>query len=82
MLAFVNAKLNLGLRVVRRLPSGYHELETIFYPVGLYNGTPQCPYPFCDLLEVNTSEKDEFLIEGADWNLDACPVCLLPRLRT
>ena len=68
MLAFVNAKLNLGLRVVRRLPSGYHELETIFYPVGLYNGTPQCPYPFCDLLEVNTSEKDEFLIEGADWN--------------
>lgn len=68
MLSFVNAKINLGLRVVRRLPNGYHELETIFYPVGLYNGTPQCPYPFCDLLEVNTSEKDEFMIEGADWN--------------
>ena len=41
MLTFVNAKINLGLRVVSRLPNGYHELETIFYPVALYNGNPE-----------------------------------------
>ncbi|MBD5552902.1 MAG: 4-(cytidine 5'-diphospho)-2-C-methyl-D-erythritol kinase [Desulfovibrio sp.] len=26
-------KLNLGLRILSRLPTGYHELETLFYPL-------------------------------------------------
>lgn len=52
MLTIVNAKLNLGLRVLRKRPDGYHDLETVFYPVGVYNGTPQSPYPFCDALEI------------------------------
>lgn len=33
MLCFPNAKINLGLNVVYRRSDGYHELETIFYPV-------------------------------------------------
>lgn len=52
MINFVNAKLNIGLHITRRRPDGYHDLETIFYPVGLFNGTPQNPEPFCDVLEV------------------------------
>ena len=35
------AKINLGLNVVERRPDGYHNLETVFYPV-----------PICDVLEV------------------------------
>ena len=35
------AKINLGLNVVERRPDGYHNLETVFYPV-----------PVCDTLEV------------------------------
>ena len=35
------AKINLGLNVVERRPDGYHNLETVFYPV-----------PVCDALEV------------------------------
>lgn len=35
------AKINLGLNVVERRPDGYHNLETVFYPV-----------PICDALEV------------------------------
>ena len=27
-----NCKINLGLRVVRKRPDGYHDLETLFYP--------------------------------------------------
>ncbi len=29
------AKINLGLSVVERRPDGYHNLETVFYPLGL-----------------------------------------------
>ena len=40
------AKINLGLNIVERRPDGYHNLETVFYPV-----------PICDTLEV--FEMDE-----------------------
>ena len=35
MICFPNAKINLGLHIVSRRPDGYHDLETIFYPVGM-----------------------------------------------
>ncbi|MCF8301867.1 MAG: 4-(cytidine 5'-diphospho)-2-C-methyl-D-erythritol kinase [Bacteroidales bacterium] len=35
MISFPNAKINIGLRVIRKLPSGYHEIESILYPLGL-----------------------------------------------
>jgi 4-diphosphocytidyl-2-C-methyl-D-erythritol kinase len=33
MIIFPIAKINLGLNVVERRPDGYHNLETVFYPV-------------------------------------------------
>src|SRR5690554_5820188 len=38
MICFPNAKINLGLNIVSRRPDGYHNLETIFYPIGLKDG--------------------------------------------
>ena len=35
MITFPNAKINIGLHVVSKRPDGYHNLETIFYPVQL-----------------------------------------------
>lgn len=35
MITFPNAKINLGLSVVAKRPDGYHDLETVFYPVGI-----------------------------------------------
>ncbi len=35
MIAFPNAKINIGLSVTARRPDGYHELETVFYPVAV-----------------------------------------------
>ena len=35
MVVFPNAKINLGLNVVERRPDGYHNIETVFYPIGL-----------------------------------------------
>ncbi|MCX6256668.1 MAG: 4-(cytidine 5'-diphospho)-2-C-methyl-D-erythritol kinase, partial [Bacteroidia bacterium] len=37
MLFFPNAKINLGLNVVGRRSDGFHDIETIIYPVGLYD---------------------------------------------
>lgn len=33
MIVFPNAKINLGLNITERRPDGYHNLETIFYPL-------------------------------------------------
>lgn len=43
MICYPNAKINLGLNVTERRPDGYHNLETIFYPI-----------PLCDILKVET----------------------------
>lgn len=60
MISFPNAKINIGLNVVEKRPDGYHNLETIFYPVKL-----------TDALELAESDKLEFSCSGipvdADW---------------
>ncbi len=33
MVVFPNAKINLGLRITKKRKDGYHNLETIFYPI-------------------------------------------------
>lgn len=35
MITFPNAKINLGLSITEKRPDGYHNLETVFYPVAL-----------------------------------------------
>ncbi len=35
MVVFPNCKINLGLRIVRKRNDGFHDLETVFYPVPL-----------------------------------------------
>lgn len=47
MMRFPIAKVNLGLNVVERRPDGYHNLQTVFYPV-----------PIKDALEVFPMEED------------------------
>lgn len=35
MIVFPRCKINLGLSIIAKRDDGYHELETVFYPVGL-----------------------------------------------
>ncbi|HEV8284402.1 MAG TPA: 4-(cytidine 5'-diphospho)-2-C-methyl-D-erythritol kinase [Chitinophagaceae bacterium] len=35
MVVFPNCKINLGLNIVSKREDGYHDLETVFYPIGL-----------------------------------------------
>ncbi len=46
MITYPNAKINLGLNVVEDRPDGYHNLETVFYPI-----------PLCDTLEVTLQDE-------------------------
>src|SRR5688500_587344 len=41
MLAFPNCKINLGLHVTGKRPDGFHNIESIFFPVD-----------YCDILEI------------------------------
>ncbi|MDD2512123.1 MAG: 4-(cytidine 5'-diphospho)-2-C-methyl-D-erythritol kinase [Proteiniphilum sp.] len=44
MIKFPNAKINLGLHVIARREDGYHDLETVFYPIGLKDALEIVPY--------------------------------------
>jgi len=46
MIAYPCAKVNLGLNVVSKRADGYHDIETVFYPI-----------PLCDKLEISISEN-------------------------
>lgn len=37
MLNFPNAKINIGLNIISRRRDGYHNLETVFYPIKVYD---------------------------------------------
>lgn len=37
MIVFPCAKINLGLNIVSKREDGYHNLETVFYPISLYD---------------------------------------------
>lgn len=37
MIVYPNAKINLGLRVLNKRPDGFHNIETVFYPVALFD---------------------------------------------
>ncbi len=43
MIAFPKAKINLGLNIVSRRPDGYHDLETVFYPIPLTDALEVIP---------------------------------------
>lgn len=61
MLTFPNAKINLGLNITEKRPDGYHNLETIFYPV-----------PIEDALEINilNEGKGKFRLHQAGLEIE------------
>lgn len=55
MLAFANAKINLGLLLTEKRTDGYHNLQTVFYPVKLY-----------DVVELVDATHTNCVIKGID----------------
>ena len=60
MICFPNCKINLGLYITGRRPDGFHNLETVFYPV-----------QWCDALEViEHPQGREFELETSGMAID------------
>lgn len=61
MVSFPNAKINIGLNIISKRPDGFHNIETIFYPIGL-----------SDVLEI-IPDKDHIAIKtsGIALNINA-----------
>ena len=53
MITFPNAKINLGLNIVERRPDGYHNIETVFYPI-----------PLTDVLEIVPAQATSLTCYG------------------
>lgn len=68
-----HCKINIGLNIVERRPDGYHNLETIFYPVMLR-----------DKLSTEEATEDSLVVDGialdGDWH-DNLVVKALNKLR-
>lgn len=62
MLVFPKAKINLGLNITGKRDDGYHNIETIFYPVGL-----------CDALEVVAGGSEQDIINVTGYGLQVEP---------
>ncbi len=43
MIQFPNCKINLGLSILAKRPDGYHELETVFYPIAVSDALEVLP---------------------------------------
>ncbi|WP_286858270.1 MULTISPECIES: 4-(cytidine 5'-diphospho)-2-C-methyl-D-erythritol kinase [Sphingobacterium] len=48
MILFANAKINIGLQVIAKRTDGYHELNSVFYPLPLY-----------DIIELLETDKEQ-----------------------
>jgi 4-diphosphocytidyl-2-C-methyl-D-erythritol kinase len=52
-IVFPNAKINIGLHVTGKRPDGFHDLETIFYPIGWH-----------DTIELELAGETELVLYG------------------
>ena len=53
MVVYPNAKINLGLHIVSKRPDGYHNLETVFFPLDIK-----------DKIEIEEADEFSFNLEG------------------
>lgn len=91
MISFPNAKINIGLKVVEKRSDGFHNIESIFYPIDLCDVLEVIPHPknkgrgVCDFtssgLEISGSIENNLCVKAyhildADFNLPAVQIHL------
>lgn len=68
MIVFPNAKINIGINITSRRYDGYHNIETIFYPLPIYDALEALPGKGLTFqssgLEIPGSMEDNLCIKG------------------
>jgi 4-diphosphocytidyl-2-C-methyl-D-erythritol kinase len=68
MICFPNAKINLGLHVTEKRDDGYHNIETVFYPVPLKDAleiVPASDFSFTQVgLELESAPEDNLVMKA------------------
>lgn len=98
MIVFPCAKINLGLNVVAKRADGYHDIETVFYPIPLYDALEikymSDDFPSlerCDIKitgnDIECDEEDNLVVRAynllaADFNLPRVHAHLYKRIPT
>jgi len=92
MLTYPNAKINLGLNIVERRPDGYHNIETVFYPIGLSDGLEVVPSDTCldysfssSGIELGGDPEDNLIIKAyrllrSDYQFPAIDISLIKQI--
>jgi len=64
MINFPNAKINIGLNIIKKRIDGFHDIESVFYPVQL-----------CDALEIieNKNSTDKVLFASSGFSIPGHP---------
>lgn len=76
MITFPNAKINIGLNVVAKRSDGYHDIETVFYPVLLQDALEIKPMRPLDPAQLRKRIEAGLLVQPDDAFI---PYRLLPR---
>lgn len=63
MICFPNAKINLGLNIIEKRNDGFHNIETVFYPVG-----------WNDVLEIIPNKANNSLTQDFNLFLSGIPI--------
>lgn len=66
MIAFPNAKINIGLNVVSKREDGYHDIETVFYPVLLQDALEINPVRHVDAAQIRRRIEAGMLVQPDD----------------
>ncbi len=80
-----NTKINLGLSITEKRPDGYHNLETVFYPVALEDALEIRTSPEADKkfslhqygMEISGNPEDNLVVKAyllLDKEFHLCPI--------
>ena len=68
MLYYSNAKINLGLNIVEKREDGYHNIETVFYPINIKDALEFIPADKVGLsssgIEIDCNLEDNLIIKA------------------
>jgi 4-diphosphocytidyl-2-C-methyl-D-erythritol kinase len=92
MILYPNAKINIGLNVVERREDGYHNIETVFYPIGLTDVMEVLPSETCSDysfsssgIEIGGDPEDNLIIKAyrllqSEYNIPPIDISLFKQI--